>query len=199
MRNVAASRLNALWECLALRYDRLLKPLHWREVQLASAEGISGCVLDAGCGTAQLCLSLLERGLDAYGCDLSPAMLKAGRRKLAAFGHDSARLTQADITHLPYADGAFAYVLAAGVLCTLPQHLQSPALIELLRVSLRGVRLLEPLDVGSRRPLAWRMLERAAGMRPIPEAQLRQLGIPYRLGWSAFAGAISYIQLFKPS
>ena len=189
--------MNNIWDRLAPRYDRLLEPFHWRETQLAIAEGISGRILEAGCGTAQLTLSLLERGLDVYGCDISPAMLEVGRRKLAAHGHDPARLLMGDILRLPFISDSCDYVLLTGVLGLLPLRDQRLALREMLRVCRRGLRLLEPLAVRPRYSLGWMLLRWLRQMRPIPIEQFRDLQLSYRTGWSTRAGLFSYVQVDK--
>jgi ubiquinone/menaquinone biosynthesis C-methylase UbiE len=189
--------MSTIWDRLAPRYDRLLAPLHWRETQLAIAEGISGRILEAGCGTAQLTLSLLERGLDVYGCDISPAMLGVGRHKLAAHGQDPARLLTGDILRLPFAGDSCDYVLLTGVLGLLSLRDQRLALREMLRVSRRGLRLLEPLVMRPRFSLGWTLLRWMWQMRPIPIEQFRDLQLAYRTGWSTRAGLFSYIQIDK--
>jgi SAM-dependent methyltransferase len=48
--------------------------------------GISGSVLDLGCGTGENVLELARRGLDAWGLDATPAALAAAEKKRAARG-----------------------------------------------------------------------------------------------------------------
>lgn len=50
----------------------------------ALADDAGGPVLELGAGTGRVMLSLAERGHDAYGLELSPAMLSFAREKAAA-------------------------------------------------------------------------------------------------------------------
>lgn len=66
---------------------------------LARRHGLTGRrVLDVGCGTGKSFLPLLERGYDVTACDLSPAMVRCARRKVAGRG---VRVTVADMRALP--------------------------------------------------------------------------------------------------
>jgi ubiquinone/menaquinone biosynthesis C-methylase UbiE len=184
-------------DVLAPIYDYLMKPFHWRDKQLAIAEGIAGRILEAGCGTAQLTVNLLDRGLDAYGCDLSAPMVKVGSRNLAVHGHDPARLVVADILRLPFADNSFDYVLLTGVLGLLNLRDQRLALRETYRVCQRGLRLLEPLTINPHRSLRWILLRWIWQIRPVPIEQFHDLQLPYRTGWSTRAGLFSYARVDK--
>lgn len=65
-------------------------------------------VLDVGCGNGTYLAELRRRQIDAVGCDLSLGMLEA------VDGHP--HLTNADVTHLPFADDSFDVVLAPHML-----------------------------------------------------------------------------------
>lgn len=68
-----------------------------------------GRVVDLGCGTGRLLVTLARRGFQAVGIDLSAAMLAAARAKLRAAGLDAA-LVRANLVELDaLADGAFDY------------------------------------------------------------------------------------------
>jgi SAM-dependent methyltransferase len=54
-------------------------------------------LLDVGCGTGKSLIPMLERGWEASGCDISPAMLAIARAKIG----DVARLELADMRELP--------------------------------------------------------------------------------------------------
>jgi len=72
---------------------------------LASAYGLDGRrVLDVACGTGKSFLSLLARGFEVTGCDLSPGMLAGARRKAPGVP-----LVEADVRVLPRL-GAFDLV-----------------------------------------------------------------------------------------
>ena len=84
-------------------------------------------VLDAGCGNGVYLRALRARRTRAVGCDRSPGMLRA-----AAFP----ALVNADVTALPFRDGAFGAVLAAHLLDLVPDR--GTAIRELRRVLVRG-------------------------------------------------------------
>jgi ubiquinone/menaquinone biosynthesis C-methylase UbiE len=103
---------------------------------------VRGCkhILDAGCGNGRYSRFLLRRAdPDAVitGFDLSLNMLHRARARLA-----SPRVSHvaADLTRLPYADGAFDAVVCGWVLEHLPQP--EPGLFELARVLRPGGKLL---------------------------------------------------------
>lgn len=56
-----------------------------------------GHLLDVGCGTGKSFIPMLERGWQATGCDISPAMLKLARSKVG----EAAELAVADMRDLP--------------------------------------------------------------------------------------------------
>lgn len=91
-------------------------------------------VLDCGVGAGLLAESLInsgERPLALYGVDLSSSLLGMARWKLRSLGID-ARLAFADVTNLPYRDGAMDLVMSALVL----EHVPDPqlAMREMVRV-----------------------------------------------------------------
>lgn len=78
-------------------YDRWLAAV----LEIATELGLRGReVLDAACGTANSSLPLIERGYAVTGCDLSPAMIAAARRKLA----EPERVGIADLRALPFVE-----------------------------------------------------------------------------------------------
>lgn len=103
---------------------------------------VRGCkrILDAACGNGRYSRFLLHHAdpdalLTTF--DLSPKMLLRAQARL-----QSARVTHAvaDLTRLPYADGAFDAVVCGWVLEHLPDP--RPGLLELARVLTRGGKLL---------------------------------------------------------
>ncbi|XKK39128.1 class I SAM-dependent methyltransferase [Nocardiopsis sp. ARC36] len=62
---------------------------------------------DVGCGPGHLTVMLHELGLDAFGLDLSPAMVDHARR-----AHPALRFDEARMEALPVGDGALGGVLA---------------------------------------------------------------------------------------
>lgn len=72
----------------------------WTATVLGQAErdGLQGeRLLDVACGTGFSFISLLERGWQVTGCDISPAMVEAARAKVG----DRADLLVADMRELP--------------------------------------------------------------------------------------------------
>jgi SAM-dependent methyltransferase len=103
---------------------------------------VRGCrhILDAGCGNGRYSRWLLRRadpGARITAFDLSPTMLKRARRRLKS---GRVTLAVADLTRLPYPDGAFDAAVCGWVL----EHLPDPrlGLRELARVLRPGGRLL---------------------------------------------------------
>lgn len=77
------------------------------EVGWLVEQGLAGRVLDLCCGFGRHTLALAERGLDAFGLDLSAELLAAAR-ELEGFEHRLAgRLVRADATRVPFADACF--------------------------------------------------------------------------------------------
>ena len=63
-------------------------------------------ILDLASGGGRYLESLIRKGFDAYGIDLSHYLL---RRSVVEWGH-SRRLVQGDMRHLPFLDGSFGGV-----------------------------------------------------------------------------------------
>lgn len=94
---------------------------------ILDATGTSARILDAGTGTGRVSVPLLKRSANLFGIDLSTKMMSLMRRKFP-----SARLTQADVSKLPFGEKTFDAVLTCHVM-----HLVGPwreALLEFRRV-----------------------------------------------------------------
>jgi len=113
-------------------------------------------VLEIGIGTGRIALPLLEQGVNVTGVDIAPQMLeqldKNYRETVEAVRQgtpDQAWGTlvtrRADMTALPFADGAFDAVIAVHVLHLVPQWRQ--ALDDALRVIRPGGSFLLGQDV----------------------------------------------------
>jgi len=76
------------------------------EVAALCAQGIGGRVLDLCCGFGRHTLALRERGLDAWGLDLSPELLDAAR-ELPGAELLRGRLLRADARALPLQTASF--------------------------------------------------------------------------------------------
>jgi SAM-dependent methyltransferase len=103
-------------------------------------------VLDAGCGTGELCRRLTDRGARVSGIDVCPGLIARARSLAPETG-----LAQADAHALPFDSGRFD--LATSVLVL--HYLQAPgrALAELARVVRPGGRLIVCDRICSRDPL----------------------------------------------
>jgi SAM-dependent methyltransferase len=77
-------------------------------------------VLDAGCGHAELSLSLAADGYTVVGVDLSPTAVAAASRAAQERGLANASFVQADITDLTGYDGRFNTVLDSTLFHSLP-------------------------------------------------------------------------------
>jgi ubiquinone/menaquinone biosynthesis C-methylase UbiE len=91
-------------------------------------------VLDAGCGTGFFGIGLARRGHGwrIEGLDASAGMIRVARRQADRHGLSGATFRQGDVTALPYDDGSFDAVVAAGLMPNLNDW--SAALAELRRV-----------------------------------------------------------------
>lgn len=98
-------------------------------------------VLDAGCGTGNLILSMRQRWplLRCWGVDLCGEMLEAGKAKLGRAG-GRLPLVQGRAERLPFAEGSFDLVISCNSLHFVPDPAQ--ALSEFRRVLRPGGRLL---------------------------------------------------------
>jgi SAM-dependent methyltransferase len=93
----------AAYELLAPFYDSYTRD-YGHDVWLANLEAIAlshglrgNRLLDVGCGTGKSFMPMVERGYDAVGCDLSPAMVELARAAAAG----SAEVLVADARDLP--------------------------------------------------------------------------------------------------
>jgi len=68
-------------------------------------------VLDVGCGAGQLVGELTRRGYEAWGVDISEAMVRYGREH-----YHPDRFRTADVEQLPFADNTFDGIVCLGVL-----------------------------------------------------------------------------------
>ncbi|MGW4489622.1 class I SAM-dependent methyltransferase [Amycolatopsis sp. NPDC004368] len=115
----------------------LTEPLFTRTMATAFAELVRGTgnlrTADVGCGPGYITAFLAAQGLDAFGLDLSPAMIEYARKTFPAQRFDVAR-TEA----LPIEDGVLGGVMAHFSLIHTPPS-EVPALVaELTRVLAPG-------------------------------------------------------------
>lgn len=92
-------------------------------------------VLDVACGSGNAAIPAALRGAIVTACDLTPAMLDAGRRIAAARGADIS-WREGDAEALPFTDASFDVVLSCVGVMFAPHHQASAD--ELLRVCRPG-------------------------------------------------------------
>ena len=130
-----------MFDTISKEYDGLNRvisfgiDIKWRKkvVELV-AETKPQTILDVATGTGDLAINLVKTGAKKIvGLDISAGMLKVGREKIKAKGHeDIIEMVQADSENLPYTDNYFdAITVAFGVRNF--EHLEK-GLSEILRV-----------------------------------------------------------------
>ena len=104
-----------------------------------------GPVADVGCGPGHTTALLRELGADAFGIDLSPAMIEIARRE-----HPGARFEVGSMTDLELADGSLAGLLAWWSLIYIPDEAVPGVLGQFRRVLRPGGVLAVGFHVGDR-------------------------------------------------
>jgi SAM-dependent methyltransferase len=85
----------------------------WRVWQRAALPHLRGPrVLELGMGTGNLQLDMTRAGLEPFGIDLSPQMLRQARRKRSRLGVAPFRMCRARATALPFPDALFDSVVS---------------------------------------------------------------------------------------
>jgi SAM-dependent methyltransferase len=102
-----------------------------------------GPVCEVGCGPGQVARYLHDRGVDASGLDLAPAMVEEARRR-----NPGMTFVEGDLRALPFEDGALAGVVAFYALIHVEREALVAALGELARVLGPGGRLFVAFHVG---------------------------------------------------
>ena len=133
---VAASYADQMREALdGAPYVRAALALFAEKVRLAGG----GSVADVGCGPGHVTAHLRELGLDAFGIDLSPAMIDVARR-----GYPGVRFEVGSMTELDLPDASVTGLLAFWSLV----HVPDSALPEVFAQFRRVLRPGGPLAVG---------------------------------------------------
>ncbi|WP_229401981.1 class I SAM-dependent DNA methyltransferase [Micromonospora okii] len=110
--------------------------------ELVRAQG-NGPVADVGCGPGRLTAYLRGIGLDAFGVDLSPAMIDVARRD-----HPGLRFEVGSMTSLELADGSLTGLLAWFSLIHVPDDEVPTVIAEFFRVLRPGGTLLLGFHAG---------------------------------------------------
>lgn len=114
-------------------------------------------VLDIGCGPGRWCLHFARMGLQAAGIDIAPVAIETARRWAAEEGL-GVEYAVANVTALPFADGAFDAVVASAVIDHLPLQAASEAMAEIRRVLKPGGCLFVSFDGVEDEPDPFRVL-----------------------------------------
>ncbi|MGI8331309.1 class I SAM-dependent DNA methyltransferase [Actinomadura scrupuli] len=140
------------YDTIAARYadetrDLLDRRLHVRAGVVLFADLVraidGGPVADVGCGPGHTTALLRELGADAFGIDLSPAMIEIARRE-----HPGARFEVGSMTDLQLADESLAGVLAWWSLIHIPDEAMPGVLGHFHRVLRPGGVLAVGFHVG---------------------------------------------------
>lgn len=111
-----------------------------KHIVLGMLDGVSGRVLDAGCGPAVMEPALLDLGLEVDAIDVSPEMVRLGQARIAS--HPRAgrcRIRVGQVERLDCPDGRYDVILAMGVLEYVDDH--AAVLREMQRALAPGGRL----------------------------------------------------------
>lgn len=146
------------WDAAAPGYDGAMRLAGWRQAQRAFVAGLSGTVLDMGCGTGFVATLLGHR---CVGLDRNPAMLARARGPVVV----------ADAAAAPFADAAFDTVISTAFLGLLDPDRRGRVLPEMARVTRGEIRVLEPVAGHTRWP--WLALSR----RPLEPAEFAAAGL----------------------
>lgn len=98
-------------------------------------------VLDAGCGHAELALSLAAQGHTVVGLDLSPTAVAAANAAAAERGLDSATFACADITDFDGYDDRFATIFDSTLFHSIPVGGRTGYLTSIRRAAAPGARV----------------------------------------------------------
>jgi SAM-dependent methyltransferase len=125
-------------EAYAALVNNLGVPFSEPLLQIAQP-GARDKVLDVGCGSGKLAVSLAPWVAHVTGVDLTPAMLEQARALQAQSGVSNIEWRQADSTALPVADGAFDLVVSRAMF----HHAANPlgTLAEMRRACVIGGRI----------------------------------------------------------
>ena len=102
---------------------------------------ISGDVLDAGCGHAELALALAAAGSTVVGIDLAPTAIAAATEAAKQRGLSNATFVCADITTFSGYDERFSTIIDSTLFHSLPVEARDAYLQSIHRAAAPGARL----------------------------------------------------------
>lgn len=114
-----------------------------RDLLSEFARAVTGTICDVGCGPGHVAAYLHACGADAFGVDLSPAMVAVARRLNSGLHYE-----EGDMRSLPVADGALGGIVALYSLIHLPRDEVVVALREFARALAPDGLLLVGMHVG---------------------------------------------------
>ena len=156
-------------------YDTAMRACGWQATLRRFAAGLSGSVLDIGCGTAYLATQVP----DYVGLDRSPTMLCRAQ----------GRVVMADGTAIPFGDDSFETVIATAVLGLLDPAERGRALRERARVARSQVQVLEPVRGVTRAPAV------ALSRHPLDRMEFDAAGLQVqRVGPKAYLGVYASVE-----
>ena len=131
-------------------------------ISFLGERGVSGTMLDVGCGNARNAIAFAERGYQACGIEIATEALKIARKNVAQ--HSVAvDLTNGSVLSLPYPDSSFDVVIDFGCLHHLRKSEWRRYLKNILRVMKEGgyyylycLSLDTPYIPGQRRPKSFK-------------------------------------------
>jgi SAM-dependent methyltransferase len=109
--------------------------------ELIRDEKISGDVLDAGCGHAELALALAAAGNTVVGIDLSPTAVAAATEAAQERGLSNATFVCADITSFTGYDERFSTIVDSTLFHSLPVEARDAYLRSIHRAAAPGAQL----------------------------------------------------------
>jgi SAM-dependent methyltransferase len=125
-----------LWEQTPVASASTPSAYHFEKMSVAlDLPCYTGVILDAGCGQGIDMFNLARRGTgEVIGVELSDGGCETAFTRTAAL--PNAHVVQADLRHLPFADGTFDAIYSYGVLHHVPSP--PPAAVEVARVARPG-------------------------------------------------------------
>jgi SAM-dependent methyltransferase len=140
-------------------------------VRLADAGGLTGVLLDAGCGTGEHTILAASRGARAFGIDISRRAIEVARRKADERGVD-ARFQVLDALRLDTLGETFDTIVDSGLFHVFDDVARS-RYVTAARRALRPGGHLHLMCFSDRQPGDW-------GPRRVTEVELRAA---FRSGW----------------